>query len=349
VNLVEDFLAHADPSALPGTLVSFRPAGTVLVSARKDTSRYATALLLDSTGSLRVVAKIARRPHHQERLAAELELLRLLEHRHKAAPVAPSPIALVQHRDHWMLLETALNVRFLRRPHPRAYRRTWERVEAWLRDLVSPASTVDEEWFTDQIADPMRRLEQALPATKDEEQLFAETRSLTRELTSLSVPAPFEHGDLFRAHLGTTSGGSLAAIDWELGRHAGLAGADATIFLLDLFRPSAGGLAADPAARVYAESFLDLHGPARQWLAEHLERLGVERRWVEHILLAALARRALHIWEPVVSEARREQGGQLHRASRSFRRFWAVRLWRMTLEHMTARRRPVASPSGIGE
>jgi hypothetical protein len=225
-----------------------------------------------------MVAKIVRRPRHQERLAAEFELLRFLADRYAGAPIAPHPIALVQHRDHWMLLETALDAKFLRRGRARSHRRTWERVEAWLLDLASTAATVDKAWHDEQIADPLERLEQTLPASEAEEQLFAETRALTLELTRLSVPAPLEHDDLFRTHLGIRRDGSLAAIDWELGRCA--------VSRRRMQRSSCSTCSAHPQAvsrarraPVPTENFLHPRGLARQWLEEHLERQNVERRW----------------------------------------------------------------------
>jgi hypothetical protein len=335
VNLVEDFLATADSTSLPSTLSAFRPAGTVLLSSRAQTSRYATALLLDTTGRPRIVAKIARRPLHQQRLGTEFELLRILAGRKGSHEVAPRPLALVQHHYHWLLLQTAVDAPFLnRRRLARSPRRTWERVEAWLLDLPSATSTVDEAWHAEQIVDPMRRLEQALAATPEEIRHFAETQALTHELTGLSIPTPLEHGDLFRAHLALMPGGKLTAIDWELGRVEGLPGADAAIFLLDLLRPPADTLAADQVARFYAENFLAPRGLARQWLAAHLERRGVERSWVDHILLATLARRVVHIWEPVVTETSAGPAPERDDARTLLRSFWAMRLWRMTLEQM---------------
>jgi hypothetical protein len=104
VNVVEDFLAAAQ---LPPGLSAFQPSGTVLLSSPRVTSGYATALLLDSSGEPRLVAKVSRRPLGRERLAAEYELLLLLAGR--SAGVAPLPLALEEHRGHWLLLETAVH------------------------------------------------------------------------------------------------------------------------------------------------------------------------------------------------------------------------------------------------
>ena len=171
-------------SDLPAVLSTFRPAGTVLLSSRRDTSRYATALLLDSDGTLRIVAKIVRRPHHQERLAAEFEILQLLASRSTSAPAAPLPLALAEHRGHWLLLQTAVDGTPLSRQRlARSPRRMWRPVEEWLLDLTSPTATVDEAWHAEQIAGPLRRIEQALPANGDERRLFEATEALTHELT----------------------------------------------------------------------------------------------------------------------------------------------------------------------
>lgn len=331
MNLVEDFLANTDLSEQAPELSDFRPGGTVLLSSRRNASRHATALLLDSNGKLRVVAKIVRRPRQPRFLATEFEILRRLAARQRNEPIAPLPLVLGQHREHWLLLQTALEGKFLdRHKLARSPGRAWERVEQWLLNLATPAATVDDVWHAEQFVEPIRRLEQELEPTADERQLFADTEALTRELTTEHVPAPIEHGDLFRGHLAVTPNGSLAAIDWELGRLEGLAGADAVILLIDLFRGPSG----DATAAAFAEHFLQPHGVARRWLGDHLERQGVERRLVDLIVLATLSRRALHIWEPIVSDhapAQRNHGRHL------FRKFWAVRLWRMTLERMNGR------------
>lgn len=335
MNLVEDFLANADLSKLPAELSTFRPAGTLLLSSPRVTSSYATALLLDSTGTLRVVAKIARRPHHPERLAAEFELLQVLTSRYASDPNAPLPLALAQHRDHWLLLESAVVGTALdRHSLVRSPRRMWERVEEWLLELTNTTATVERAWHAEQIVRPMRQIEGSLPATSDERRLFAVTESLTQELTSLSMPAPIEHGDLFKAHLVVARSGSLSAIDWELGRPEGLPGGDASIFLFDVFRPPAAPWNGEATAGAYAKNFLDPRGVARQWLQEHLERQGIERSWVNHILLATLARRALQIWEPVLSETCSAPAQQRNHVRSLFRGLWTLRLWRMTLAQM---------------
>lgn len=336
MNLVEDFLANADLSDLPAVLSTFQPTGTLLLSPRRDTSRYATALLLDASGRVSIVAKIVRRPHHQERLVAEFEMLRLLASRLADPPIAPLPLALAEHRGHWLLLETAVDGTPLSGHRlARSPRRMWQRVDDWLLGLSSRTATVGEAWHAEQISNPMRRIEHALPATSEERRLFALTESLTHELAGVSMPAPIEHGDLFKTHLTALPSRRLAAIDWELGRAEGLIGADAATFLIDVFRAPTGGLAGDATALAYARHFLDAGGVARQWMQEHLERQGVERRWVDHILLATLARRALHVWEPVVSETSAAPAPQRDHARQLFRGFWSLRLWRMTLEQMT--------------
>lgn len=333
MNLVEDFLANADLSGLPAELSTFRPSGTLLLSSRRDTSRYATALLLDSNGTPRIVAKIVRRPHHQERLVAEFEILQLLASRRTSSPVAPLPLALAQHRDHWLLLETAVDGTLLSaKRFARSPQRLWRRVDEWLADLSTPTAKVDGAWHTEQIAEPLRRIEEALPATTEERSLFAATESITQQLTSVPIPAPIEHGDFFKAHIAVSRNRQLAAIDWELGRPEGLIGADAATFLIGVF--SSGGLAGEATALAYAKHFLDTGGLARQWLQDHLARQGVEPTWVDHILLATLARRALNIWGPVVAETADAPEQQSEHARKLFRNFWSLRLWRMTMEHM---------------
>ena len=216
----------------------------------------------------------------------------------------------------------------------RSPRYLWRRVEEWLLGLPRPTATVDEAWHAEQIAGPMRRIEDALPATTEERRLFAATESLTQELTSAGMPAPIEHGDLFKPHIVASRGRPLVAIDWELGRAEGLAGADAATFLIDVFRPRGSALAGEGTVRAYARHFLDNRGVARRWLQVHLQVHAVEPRWVDHVLLATFARRALHVWEPVVSEALNASTQQHEHARSLFRGFWSLRLWRMTLDQM---------------
>jgi hypothetical protein len=336
VNFVEDFLANADLSAVPQGLRDFRPAASLLLCSRLETARYATVLLLDERGTPRMVAKIARRPHSPERLHSEWELLRALASRCQGDPPAPLPLALAEHRGQWLLLQTALTGTLLHRHRlSKSPQRVWRRVEEWLFRLPTPTALVDDAWHADQISTPMRLLEEALPATAEERQLFAATETLTRELVELKLPAPIEHGDLYRANMMVSRRGLLSAIDWELGRVAGLPGADAAVFLLDVFRMLERLPADEARARAYDRHFLDAGGTGRHWLTDHLARRGVDPRWVEHILLATWARQALDIWQPAVLETVEAPSRQRARARVLFRDFVTLRLWRMTLEHMT--------------
>lgn len=353
MSFVADFLERAELSGLPPGLATFRPASTVVLSSAAETSRYATMLLLDAAGELRMVAKVVRRPHRQEHLALEFDLLRRLADGRDGPLVAPLPLALAEHRGHWLFLQTAVQGTFLNR-HAlgRSPREVWERVEEWLLGLARANETVDGDWHAEQVAGPLHRIEDVLPASDEEKRLFAATELLTQELSDVSARASIEHGDLFRSHLALTPSGGLAAIDWELGRAHGLPGADATIFLLDVFRPPGQRLSSDAAQRAFAEHFLQPGGRARRWLQDHLERQGVGRGWVDHILLATLSRRALQIWEPVVSEAREASPTRLEHARAMFRGFWAVRLWNLTLREMQPRRAgqfPTIATSGYRE
>ena len=336
MNFVEDFLANADLPDVPEWLRDFRPAASLLLCSRAETARYAAVLLLDARGTPRVVAKVARRPGNPERLHSEWELLRVLASRSEGDPPAPLPVALAQHRGQWLLLQTAVNGTLLHRHRlSKSPRRVWRRVEEWLFRLPTPTARVDDAWHADQISTPMRLLEDALPATAEERQLFAATETLTRELVAQKLPAPIEHGDLYRANMMVSRRGLLSAIDWELGRVAGLPGADAAVFLLDVFRALERLPAREAFARAYDRQFLEASGTGRQWLSDHLARWGVDPRWVEHILLATWARQALDIWQPAVLDTLEAPPRQRERARVLFRDFLAFRLWRKTLEHMT--------------
>ena len=157
MNLVEDYLATADLSSVSVALQGFRPCGSVMLTSHLDTSRYAVVLLFDSSSKPRIVGKIARRPHHPARLGTEFEMLQL------AAGIgdgrrAPRPLAFTQHRDHWLLIETALAGRPLNRHHLRKRPRlAWRLVNDWLTSLAtSPRQAVDERWAEEQLMAPMR-------------------------------------------------------------------------------------------------------------------------------------------------------------------------------------------------
>ena len=333
MNLVEDYLATADPSSVPVALQNFRPCGSVMLSSHLDTSRYAVVLLFDGSSKPCLVGKIARRPHHPARLGTEFEMLQLAasigDGRH-----APHPLAIAQHRGHWLLIETALAGRPLNRHRLRRRPRlAWRLVNDWLTPLAtSSQQAVDERWCEEQLMAPMRLMAEALPATNEERRLFAATASWARELATCDMPAPVEHGDLFPANL-LVSAGRLAAIDWELGRPVGLAGADAAVFLAALLHGLEGSGNGSRAAS-YARHFLAEDGLGRRLLSGHLARSGVDPRWIDHVLLATWARRSLQVWLPVVLDD--APGGNPDAGRDLFRSFWALQFWRMTLERLAA-------------
>jgi hypothetical protein len=332
VNLLERYLDDADLTSAPALLRDFKPAGTVWLAPRVETSRYAVALLLDSRGKPRLVGKVARRPRFPARLPREFELLtRVATLFGNDPPRAPEPLALGQYDGHWLLLESAVRGVALNRSVPsRASRRTWARVDNWLFQLSIDDSAVSDTWHLKQIVEPMSLLRRVLRASGSERRLFTETETLTHSLVDAQIPAPIEHGDLFRANLFACPGNRLVAIDWELGRATGLAGADATVFLTDWLRAhrrERGQTREDS----YARNFLETDGIGRVLLTEHLARSGVEPRWIDHILLATWARRTLNIVLPILSEADSERTN----AREFVRTYWGSRFWQMTLARMS--------------
>jgi hypothetical protein len=327
-----------------------------MLTSRVETSRYAVLLLFDGSNKPRLVGKVARRPHHQERLGTEFEMLQIAA-RASDGRRAPIPLAFAEHRGHWLLIETALaggplnRHRLRRRPL-----RCWRLVEQWLCSVAEAAAylppvtgspvlpvplqrvapqvpKVDERWCEQQIAGPLRLMAEELPATNGERHLFDATATRALELATGEVPAPVEHGDLFPANLLVSGRERIAAIDWELGRAAGLAGADAAVFLFGLLHGLDGPQRISRSAS-YAKNFLAADGLGRRLLTAHLERCGVDPRWVDHVLLATWARRCLQVWLPVVMDD--APGGVPDAGRNLFRSFWALHFWRMTLDRLAS-------------
>jgi aminoglycoside phosphotransferase len=335
VNLLENYLRTADLSTAPVLLREFRPAGTVLVTPRYEDSRHVIALLLDASARPRVVAKIVRRPNDQSTLAAEFEVLQKLATLSTDARTAPRPLAFVRHREHWMLIETAVNGEIL--THRRARKspeRSWAGVDRWLRTLPITGSTNSTRWFEDQLVSPTRVASKKLPATQAERRIFSATTRLLRELTKVDLPMPLEHGDLSHPNV-LLSRGRLGVVDWETGRISGLPGADAAVFLafMGFARDRAHGVEAEAAS--YDQHFLSPNGRGRQSLSAHLAHRGVDPKWLDLILLATWARYSLHVFtrlgppgESDHDDGRAELAREIFRAGRPFR------LWRMTLERV---------------
>lgn len=305
---------------------SFTPSGTVLLTPHVETSRYLIALMLDGAGRVAQVAKVVRRPQHQGRLVNEWDMLQRVAGR----GLAPTPLELTERDGHWTLVETGVAGTPLNRHRlSRKPQQAWRMVEDWLMRLPPSESVLDGEWWRAQFADPLARVVRALPATDGERRMFAATESALGPLASSGIPAVTEHGDLFRANL-FVRGERLTAIDWELGRPAGLPGADAAVFLADLLRAGETGQARERSAS-YRRHFLAPDGEGRRLLGAYLTRVGVDPGLLDVVLLATWARRTLQIWGPLIEES----AGS---AADSFRAFWARNFWRLTLERIEASR-----------
>lgn len=341
MNLLEDFLASADPATLPAALRTFRPAATVFLTPQHDVSPHAVGLLLDGAGSPRIVAKIVRRPGDCAMLESEFSMLRRVIPPEGGAPIAPLPLTLIEHRDQWILFETALAGRsMLRDPLWRSPARAWELVDAWLSRLAGIGNQSQEpaRSLADQITEPLRLAASTLRPTAEEEQMFASTEQFMGELARLGAPAVVEHGDVTPSNVYVASGPGneqrIAAIDWEFGTPAGLAGADAAVFL-ELQHRAIDGVDRAGRDEAYRRNFLHPRGAARLKLAAHLQRHGVEPTWVDHVLLAAWARRALRVFPRLAAAGEAETQHQLEVACEAFRSQGPIDLWRLTLAHLT--------------
>jgi aminoglycoside phosphotransferase len=336
VNLLEDYLAHADLSTAPVLLREFRPAGALLVTPRYNDSRHVVVLLLDPSANPRIVGKIVRRPHDRSTLATEFDVLERLAAQSADVRTAPRPLAFVQHRDHWMLVETAVTgVVLTHRRMKKSPQRVWRLVDDWLCGLPSVTTTAESErWFDEQIANPMRLATSTLHATADERRLFAATKRALRELTAADLPMPLEHGDLSHPNLLLSEHDRLAVVDWETGRVSGLAGADAAVFLAFLSFSLDGAHGVEAEAQCYGRSFLRPNGAGRLRLRDHLERQAVDPKWLDLILLATWARYALQVFPRLAPRGEADPDDRIKLAGELFRSGRPLRLWRMTLDYL---------------
>lgn len=335
MTLLEDYLRHADLSTAPVMLREFRPAGSLLVTPRYADSRHVIALLLDGSSMPRVVGKIVRRPDDKSTLATEFEVLQRLAALSNDARTAPRPLAFVQHRQHWMLIETAVNGEILtHRRIEKAPERSWLIVDRWLRNLPITGDTATTRWFDDQITRPLTAATAALGATTAERRLFAATKRLLRELTTAPLPMPVEHGDLSHPNL-LLSRGRLGIVDWETGRVSGLPGADAAVFLAfsGFARDRAHGVESEAAS--YRRHFLSPDGVGRQSLRDHLARQDIDPKWLDLILLATWTRYSLQVFTRLTPRGESDPEDRIAVAAEIFRTGRPLRLWRMTLEHVT--------------
>jgi len=334
MNLLEDYLRHADLSTAPVMLREFRPAGSLLVTPRYEDSRHVIALLLDSSSQPQIVGKIVRRPDDRSTLATEFEVLQKLASLSADARTAPRPLAFVQHRTHWMLIETAVNgVILTHRRVRKAPARSWAIVDHWLRTLPITGSTSSTRWFNDQVVAPLSVASSMLPATQAERRMFAATKRILRELTSVSLPMPLEHGDLSHPNL-LLSHGRLGVVDWETGRVHGVPGADAAVFLAFMAFARDGAHGLEPEAAAYGRHFLSADGPGRHLLKGHLERSQIDPKWLDAILLATWTRYALHVFPRLAPRGETDPEDRIELARKLFRSGRPLRLWRMTLEHI---------------
>lgn len=344
MNLVEDYLANGDLSDSPVLLREFRPSGSVLVTPRYPDSRHVVILLLDESGDPRVVGKVVRRPDDRSTLALEAEVLQGLGAGAKQITGVPRFLGFADHKDHWMLLETAISGQPLThrdvRRHPA---RAWRMVDEWICSLPVESTTAEcDGWFDDQIASPVRIARAVLQPSRLEHQLFRSTLDLLPELVDADLPVPIEHGDLSHPNLLVSRGGSivrrrrtLSVIDWETGRAAGLVGADAAVFLAFVAFAVDNAHGPEAEAASYGREFLREDGRGRLRLVRHLERRGVDPGLVDLILLATWSRYALSVFSRM-SPGEQPQGepDRLRFAREAFRAGRPLRLWQLTLERL---------------
>lgn len=336
MNFVEDFLATADLAEAPVLLREFHPAASVLLTPRYVDSRHVVMVLLDRSGNARLIAKVVRRPGDQSTLAEEARVLGALARLDRSAIRAPRLLAFAQHRNHWMLLETASPGRTL--THKLARRRPahyWRIVDAWLGGLpATGATTATDHWFERQVVVPFSLARDVLGPGTPDHRLISATQRVLSSLVGAALPAPIEHGDLSHPNLLVSREDELSVIDWESGRLAGLAGGDAAVFLafLSFAVHRAHGVEAEAAC--YGRDFLADGGVGRRWLAEYLERACIDTRWLDLVLLATWSRYAVQVFPRMAVARASTCPGAADFATRIFQNGRALRLWRMTAERV---------------
>lgn len=259
--------------------------------------RRSRAVIGVSTGDggrrLHGIAKVARRPEDDAGVAAEAATLAALAG-HGPFPGAPQSARVVTRAGRQILVEEAVQGRPLDR---RAVRRdpigALVAGRRWIDGLPRSAPTVPAE---DGRADALLR--DPLAALPSRHGVRPETvehaTEILARLERCPLPVVFEHGDLSHPNLFLAPDGSLAAVDWERARPAGLPLHDLVFLVAYLTESIEDPAPHDQLGRAVVRA-LRPHGWARPELDVHVERLGLDRSVLRELEVACWTRRVAEL------------------------------------------------------
>ena len=218
-------------------LRSVRPGLVVGVDA--DVAGKITMLLLDETGRVGAVVKVARSTSHDHALCAEYDALMSIHSQplpHVGAAI-PRAVLLDRIESRLVLVTTAvpgapLSVRYYRPGHAQSEARVradFAAVGDWLGAFHSDAPgqlvRCDEAWQTYGV--PLFERYRRIVGWSDwEERFLARMQRWVHDLADVTIPTTSVHGDYCIGNVLLEGNRVTGVVDWELGRASGLAFTD---------------------------------------------------------------------------------------------------------------------------
>ncbi len=179
---------------------------------------------------------------------------------------------------------------------------------------VTGSTVGDAGWYDRLLEAPLERFRREAPDELDADALVARAHRRLRPLRGAGLPLVFEHGDLGHPNLVLRPDGHLAALDWERSEEFGLPGHDAVFLLTYLAEAGRGAFAMDDRRRAVDGAFFGPRAWARDALAVHLARRGVDRGLLPPLVLACWARSACGLLDRLAGPALPQGAGAPPRA-----------------------------------
>jgi hypothetical protein len=287
-----DGAAPANSAVLEAAGAHGAGAGSVvLVTPWFEASRHVVGIIFRD-GEPACVVKVPRRPGDDSGVERERRSLgRLAAVSPTAAAHAPRVLAapggpaLVEEA----VTGEALGPELVRASPARALRLGMAFVDAM---PVTGNSGTDPAWYDRLLGAPLDRFRREAPPELGAEALVASAHRHLRPLRDAALPLVFEHGDVGHPNLVVRPDGRLAALDWERSEERGLPGHDAVFLLAYLAEARRGAFAIEDRLRAVDDAFLGPAAWARDALAAHLARRGVDAALLPPLVLACWARSA---------------------------------------------------------
>ena len=277
----------------------------VLVTPWFEASRHVIAITFRQ-GMPAYVAKMPRRPGDDSGIRREAASLRWLAVTSPAAAARAPRVVAPPTAGSSVLVERLLSGTALGPERVRADPARAVRIGMALVDImpVTGTSRGDAGWYDRLLGAPLDRFRRDAPAEVSAGELVARTHERLRPLRDASdLPLVFEHGDLGHPNLVVRPSGCLGAVDWERSDPRGLPAHDAVFFLTYVAEALHDAVAVPDRLRAFDDGFLGAHAWARQAVAAHLDRRGVDRAVLPPLVLACWARSACGLLERLTGRA----------------------------------------------